>query len=139
MSNRKKSNPVRVMLCWTIAFAVLAFAAWFGADVIADYSATRLDKMQAEVDEYNAKQDQAYALALSEYEQAKSAGTNLAWPTPDNEGWDVVDLTNYPLENLGTVTTTRSCRSTVVWVGVKVAAVAPAMLMKPRPELICHW
>ena len=108
MSNRMKSYPVRVMLCWTIAFAVLAFAAWFGADVIADYSATRLDKMQAEVDEYNAKQDQAYALALSEYEQAKSAGTNLAWPTPDNEGWDVVDLTNYPLENLGTVTTTRS-------------------------------
>lgn len=103
MRNKKKSNPVRVMLCWTLVFAVLAVAAWFGADVISDYRENRLGNMQKEVDAYNAQQDQQYALALSEYEQAKSAGTNLSWPAPKNEGWDVLDLTTYPLENFGTV------------------------------------
>ena len=108
MYNRKKSNPVRVMLCWTLLFAVLAVVAWFGADVIADYRATRLDKMQAAVDEYNAEQDQKYALAVSEYERAKETGANLSWPQAAATGWDVVDLTNYPIDNAYPVAVARA-------------------------------
>jgi len=33
--------------------------------------------------------------------------TNTSWPTPSGEGWEIVDLTNYPLQSAYNVTMTR--------------------------------
>ena len=108
MRNKKKSNPVRVMLVWTLIFGVLAIAAWFGADFIGDMRAERLKVMRNEVTEYNQAQDQAYAVAMSEFQQSQAQGESPAWPQPKAEGWDVIDLTAYPLEGSQTVTVLRS-------------------------------
>ena len=108
MRNNKKSNPVRVMLVWTLIFGVLAFAAWFGADFIGDMRAARLKVMTNEVTEYNNAQDQAYAVAMSEFEKSQAKGESPAWPQPAAEGWDVVDLTAYPFEGNSTATVLRN-------------------------------
>ena len=108
MRNNKKSNPVRVMLVWTLIFGVLAFAAWFGADFIGDMRAARLKVMTNEVTEYNNAQDQAYAVAMSEFEKSQAKGESPAWPQPAAEGWDVVALTAYPFEGNSTATVLRN-------------------------------
>ena len=107
MSKNVKRDPVKVMLKWTILLAILAVIAFLVGSVLAEYRVQRLATMQAEVEAINAERDQEYAVALAEFQQANTTGANLAWPAQKTEGWDVVDLTNYPLENAGRVTVSR--------------------------------
>ena len=107
MSKNVKRDPVKVMLKWTILLAILAVIAFLGGSVLTEYRVQRLATIQAEVEAINAERDQEYAVALAEFQQANTTGVNLAWPAQKTEGWDVVDLTNYPLENAGRVTVSR--------------------------------
>lgn len=99
---------MKVMLTWTVCLAVLAAAALILNNVIGGYRSGLLETKQKEAEAINAERDQEYALALAEFEQATQSGGNLAWPAAMAEGWDVIDLTNYPLENSTTVTMTRA-------------------------------
>ena len=105
--NRKKSHAVLIVTIITVVAAVLCVASFIGVQKISEYRATALDQKQAEVDAINLQKDQEYAVALAEYEAATASGANLAWPAQSTEGWDVVDLTNYPLESAYTTTLSR--------------------------------
>ena len=107
MSKKIKRDPVKVMLKWTILLAILAVIAFVGGSMLTTYRTQRLEALQAEVEEINAERDEEYAVALAEFQQASTSGANLAWPAQKTEGWDVVDLTHYPLENAGYVTVRR--------------------------------
>lgn len=107
MKNQKRRDPIKVMLVWTVCLAVLAAAALLLGNAITSYRSTLLTDMQQKAQEINTQRDQEYAKALAEFEAATQTGTNLAWPAPKAEGWDVVDLTTYPLENATLVTMNR--------------------------------
>ena len=107
MKNQKRRDPIKVMLVWTVCLAVLAAAALLLGNAITSYRSTLLTDMQQKAQEINTQRDQEYAKALAEFEAATQTGTNLAWPAPKAEGWDVVDLTTYPLENATIVTLNR--------------------------------
>lgn len=107
MKNQKRRDPIKVMLVWTVCLAVLAAAALLLGNAITSYRSTLLTDMQQKAQEINTQRDQEYAKALAEFEAATQTGTNLAWPAPKAEGWDVVDLTTYPLENATIVTMNR--------------------------------
>ena len=96
------------MLVWTVCLAVLAAGALFLGNAITDYRAKTLESRQQAARETNEKRDQEYAKALAEYEQSTQSGANLAWPAQKTEGWDVIDLTSYPLENATIITVNRS-------------------------------
>lgn len=108
MSKEKKRDPIKVMLRWTVILAVVAVAALLLDNAITSYRAGVLKARQDEAEKINAKRDEEYAVALAEFEAASQSGANLAWPAQKTEGWDVVDLTNYPLESVYTVTVNRS-------------------------------
>ena len=108
MKNQKRRDPIKVMLVWTVCLAVLAAGALFLGNAITDYRAKTLESRQQAVRETNEKRDQEYAKALAEYEQSTKSGANLAWPAQKTEGWDVIDLTSYPLENATIITVNRS-------------------------------
>lgn len=108
MKNQKRRDPIKVMLVWTVCLAVLAAACWLLGSAIAGYRQTALEARRQEVEQINAERDREYAKALAEFEQATQSGANLAWPLQKAEGWDVVDLTNYPLENPGVVAVART-------------------------------
>lgn len=108
MKKQKRRDPIKVMLVLTVCLAVLAAACMVAGNTIAAYRKTVLDGLQEEANEINEQRDQEYARALAEFESASQSGANLAWPPQKTEGWDVIDLTNYPLENPGTVTMNRS-------------------------------
>lgn len=108
MKSDKKHDPIKVMLRVTIVLFVLAVASTLLVNAIGSYRKGLLSARQKEVEKINQQRDQEYAVALAEFEQASASGANLAWPAQKTEGWDVVDLTNYPLENVTTVTVNRS-------------------------------
>ena len=108
MSKDKKRDPIKVMLRVTIILAVLAVGALLLGNAITSYRAGVLKARQDEVEQINAERDTQYAVALAEFEAASQSGANLAWPPAATEGWDVVDLTNYPLENVYTASVTRA-------------------------------
>lgn len=108
MKNQKRRDPIKVMLVWTLVLAVLAAGAMFFGNAISEYRAGLLADMQKKVEETNTQRDQEYAKALAEFEASTQSGANLAWPVPKAEGWDVVDLTTYPLENPSVATANRA-------------------------------
>ena len=108
MKNQKRRDPIKVMLVWTVCLAVLAAGVYFFNNAITEYRARTLESRQQAARETNEKRDQEYAKALAEYEQSTKSGANLAWPAQKTEGWDVIDLTSYPLENATIITVNRS-------------------------------
>ena len=108
MKKQKRRDPVKVMLVLTILFAIAAAAAMVSGNMIAEYRRGVLRQKQDEVKVINAQRDQEYAKAMAEFQRETQTGTNLAWPAQKTEGWDVVDLTNYPLEEAGTLTMNRA-------------------------------
>ncbi len=108
MKKQSKRDPIKIMLILTVCLTVLAAAATLIGNGIAGYRKNVLTQRQEEAQAINAQRDQEYAKALSEFQASTpQSGANLAWPLPKAEGWDVVDLTNYPLESATTVSLSR--------------------------------
>lgn len=108
MKKQSKRDPIKIMLILTVCLTVLAAAATLIGNGIAGYRKNVLTQRQKEAQAINAQRDQEYAKALSEFQASTpQSGANLAWPLPKAEGWDVVDLTNYPLESATTVSLSR--------------------------------
>lgn len=108
MSKEKKRDPIKVMLRVTIVLAVVAVTALLLGNAIIGYRANLLKARQEEAEQINNQKAEEYAVALAEFEAASQSGANLAWPEQKQEGWDVVDLTSYPLENAYTATVSRA-------------------------------
>lgn len=106
---KKRMDPIVGLVIALVIFVLLAAGAWIGGKMLSDY---RAGKLQEEIDAVNDRN----AALVAQYEEEKAdylaqisnKEGNKAWPTPAQEGWDVVDLTTYPLEAPGTVTISRT-------------------------------
>ncbi len=102
---RKKSKAVPVVLVITILVAALAAGCFLVKPLITDpirkASAADLKKRQDAVNKQNQQTLAEYNAAIQELQNQKSAPTpNPSWPSPTKtEGWEVVDLSQFPLEN----------------------------------------
>ena len=110
---RKKSKAVPVVLVITILVAALAVGCFLVKPMITDplrkSSADNLVKQQNEAVAQNQEIMAEYNAAILELQnQREVQPSNPAWPEHKSEGWDVIDLTNYPLENQTAVTSTRA-------------------------------
>lgn len=97
--------PLLVMLILT----VLAVCGYVATDLLKQNYTKKtretLTEAYAEVDARNEAKLAAYNAENAEYQarlaerQQQESQANSQWPLPIGEGWEVVDLTNYPLEN----------------------------------------
>ena len=114
--NRKKSKAVPVVLIITVLFAALAVAGFLFKSVVTgpmrkDAEAER-DQLEVAIATRNAERQQAFeelqratpapAVTPAPDEQTK------VWPEHKSEGWDILDLSGYPLENPTAETKTRA-------------------------------
>ena len=99
MSRQKKSKAVPVVLVITILLAALCVGCFYFGHWVDERNATKAADAQERLDEMNRKLEEEYAIAMAGYEQQTAENPNQAWPAARSEGWDVVDLTSYPLEN----------------------------------------
>ena len=108
MSKRKKSKAVPVVVVLTVLFAALCVGCFYAGQVLNARRAEILSRAQAEIKEQNEQARAEYAVALAEFERETASGANQAWPAQKAEGWDLIDLTNYPLESQTTERVTRA-------------------------------
>ena len=108
MSKPRKSKAVPIVIVVTVLLAVLTAGCFYAGSWVESQRDAALEAAQAEAEAHNAQEQERYAAAMAEFQQETSSGANLAWPAQKTEGWDLVDLTSYPLENPSTVTMTRS-------------------------------
>lgn len=104
VTRRSGSDSLKTMLIVFVCVVVLAVVASMAGSAIVDYRKNAILARQQETETINREREAEYMATLAEFEQASSSGANLAWPAPRSEGWDVVDLTTYPLESPTTVT-----------------------------------
>ena len=110
---RKKSKAVPVVLVITILVAALAIGCFLVKPMITDplrkSSADNLVKQQNEAVAQNQEIMAEYNAAILELQNEREVQpSNPAWPEHKSEGWDVIDLTNYPLENQTAVAASRA-------------------------------
>ncbi len=110
---RKKSKAVPVVLVITLLVAALAVGCFLIKPLVTDplrnASADNLAKQQNEVIQQNQQIMAEYNAAILELENEHAVQpSNPAWPEHKSEGWDIIDLTNYPLENPTAVTGSRA-------------------------------
>jgi len=107
MSKPKKSKAVAIVIVLAVLFAALTVGCFYARDWVAGEKEKALREAQAEAESHNEEEQEKYAAAMAELQAETSGGANLAWPAQKTEGWDLLDLTNYPLEASSTVTMTR--------------------------------
>lgn len=114
MASRKGSKrsilPVIVML----GIAVVAIAGFFICNMLAagytDRSRQELAALQQEANNTNEGIYQRYMAEVESYNAQmaeRESGAAVGWPTPTGEGWEILDLSNYPLESSYYLTMTR--------------------------------
>ena len=103
MSKRKKSKAVPVVLVITILVAALAAGCFLVKPLLTDPLRTASEKdlarRQAETEQKNLQIQAEYNAAILDLQNQASQPSNPSWPAHKSEGWDILDLSNYPLEN----------------------------------------
>ena len=108
---RKKSKAVPVVAVITVLVAALCAACFLVKPLVIDPQRKAVDdankKAQAEVEEKNREIMAEYQATLAELENKQAVQVNTAWPDHKNEGWDILDLSSFPLENPSAITCSR--------------------------------
>ena len=111
MTRKKKSKAVPVVTVITVLLIALCVACFFADRFVAaqrEAAQKDLESRQAEVIARNQQIEAEYAATLAELESQHAVTASASWPDHKSEGWDLLDLTSYPLENPTAQTMTRA-------------------------------
>ncbi len=100
--NKKKNDPFRTLIRGA---AILAAAAAVCALIFFGLNAVEgrvLDQKIKDTQTLNQNREQQYNAALAEYQSATQKGQNINWPEAKKEGWDILDLSTYAIDNAKT-------------------------------------
>ena len=99
MANTKKSNAYRGLIIWMLVLLALAALSCAGYVYTKNYLDRRAQENAEEVEQINAALTQEYNAAMSELNsrRAEEAKADSQWPQAAASGWDVVDLTSFPV------------------------------------------
>ena len=103
MSRPKKSKAYPIVAVLTILIIALAVVCFLVNPLVIQPQRDALERAnqeaRAKVEEENRQAEIAYQKALSDYENAKNEPTHPDWPEATvREGFELIDLTNYPLD-----------------------------------------
>ena len=96
----KRFDPMILLIVVLVLFVALAVAAQVFLGKIDQERADNLAAEQQIVRDENERIDQEWEITKEEYLASINGDTaNKAWPAAASQGWDVIDLTHYPLES----------------------------------------
>lgn len=109
---KKKSKAYPVVAVLTLLIIGLAVVCFLVNPLVIQPKRDAIEReyeaAKAEVEKRNTEAAARHKATVAELESQASVQTNPSWPSHKNEGWDIIDLTNIPLENPSTVTMTRA-------------------------------
>ena len=99
--------PLVIVLVLMIALVAVCV---IGGSAIKDYRANVLQQKRQEAQDRNTAKQTEYDEAVADYMNkiSQTNQVNEDWPEASPTGWDIIDLTNYPLEAPGSVTVNRA-------------------------------
>ena len=105
----KRFDPMILLIVVLVLFVALAVAAQVVLGKIDQERADNLAAEQQIVRDENERIDQEWEITKEEYlASINGDSANKAWPAAASQGWDVIDLTTYPLESPYNRTVSRS-------------------------------
>ena len=109
MAKQQTSHAYRNLVVIMIVLLVLAALCWVGKDLVNKAKEEQLAQNTAAVAEENAKRQQAYETAKKEADQQNKQNEPVPAqrPKPKGEGWEVLDLSDFPVSNSRQVTVSR--------------------------------
>ena len=111
MSRRKKSKAIPVVIIITLLVIALCVGCFFAKGIVDSQRRSAradLQKRQNEVAARNQQAEAAYAAEIARLESEAAAEASPSWPEHKKEGWDLLDLSNFALENQTAETKTRT-------------------------------
>ena len=108
MARKRSSDAYGKLVRILIVLFVLALICGAGYMLLDQSIKAQEAESIAQAQRENAALEESYRQAKAEEAtQAAQQIEEIEWPTPKAEGWDVVDLSNYPLTNTRTYSATR--------------------------------
>ncbi len=108
MAKKRSSDAYGKLVRILIVLFVLALICGAGYMLLDQSIKAQEAENIAQAQQENAALEESYRQAKAEEAaQAAQQVEEIQWPTPKAEGWDVVDLSNYPLTNTRTYSATR--------------------------------
>ena len=107
MANNRKKDPYRKLTIVMIVLLVLLVLLGTGYVLLDSYQKGQQANLQKKVEEENAKLVQEYQVALKEQQDKLSQKEVKEMPQPAATGWDIVDVSAFPVEGGQSVTTSR--------------------------------
>ena len=113
MMGKKRKDPMVKLIVVAVLMVLLTAGCFIGGylvDKMGEADMASFQQVQQEVRDRNEAKKAQYELDVEAYKAKlnQSNQVNEAWPAAKAEGWDIIDLTNYPLEYPGKVTVNRA-------------------------------
>lgn len=113
MSKKKKSKAVPIVAVLTFLIAALAVVCFLINPLVIQPQKDAIAKANADakaaVEKKNREIEAEYKARIAELESQANKPTNPSWPAHDQDAaWEILDLSNIPLENQTAVTRTRA-------------------------------
>ncbi|MBO7664054.1 MAG: M15 family metallopeptidase [Clostridia bacterium] len=109
---RKKSRAVPVVAVLTFLVVALCVACFLINPLVIEPQRKAIaeanEAAKAEVEQKNREIMAEYQATLAELESKQTVQINTAWPEHASDGWDILDLSSFPLENPTAETKTRA-------------------------------
>ncbi|NMD38937.1 MAG: M15 family metallopeptidase [Christensenellaceae bacterium] len=104
----KTNKSLRIMLILLGVFLIITAGAMLVSNMMNSGQDNWVKSQNEKIAAENQKLEEDYALLKSEYQKNVMEEENKSWPVPAQEGWDIVNLSGYPLENPQTMTVSRA-------------------------------
>ncbi len=108
MTKKTHKDPMITLIIVMVLATLLAVGAWIGINALNNYRSDALEAERNAVEARNQEKQDAFDAEVQAYiDQINRKEPNQAWPEAASEGWDVIDLSTFPLEAPENVTVTR--------------------------------
>ena len=108
MAKKQNRDAYKTLLRAMVIFLVLTVLLGAGCVMVKRYQETELARLTEETQQQNIVLTEQYNQAVAEYNAAQQKGESPAWPAPKQEGWDVVDVSIFPLSSIREVSVSRT-------------------------------
>ncbi len=108
MAATKKRNAYRGLVAWMLVLLVLCVLCFAGYLYTRNYLSARASQNEEDVTRINNERTEEYNAAVAARKQEQAAASqDIQWPAAASIGWDVVDLTAYPISDGSQAVVTR--------------------------------
>ncbi|MBE5777084.1 MAG: D-alanyl-D-alanine carboxypeptidase family protein [Clostridiales bacterium] len=108
MAKKQKTDAYKKLIRATVLLFVALVVLCAGYVMAGRLQDTEMERLKNEATQKNIQLTEQYNEAVKEYNASQQKGESPQWPAPKAEGWDVVDVSLFPLSSIREVSVSRT-------------------------------